>query len=193
MFSGVLQISDFLSGRSPLTIKLGIGAHMMYVQLQLSAQDVKDLQAGEVRCKAEQRGEYVSHPGSGSAWPTGFTASPAVSTSPVQANTQRPRTSFTSAAPTSHSSSTTPAVSHHQSSPHTSPRLSGCPHPSCPPPAATPVCSPAASGSSRGPRSPAPASTCTKVIFLLQNQSNLMPCLPHNVSHSNTGVQMPRF
>uniref|UniRef100_A0A3Q1BCP5 Ubiquitin-like domain-containing protein n=1 Tax=Amphiprion ocellaris TaxID=80972 RepID=A0A3Q1BCP5_AMPOC len=37
------QINDFLSGRSPLTISLGIGAHMMYVQLQLSAQDVKKL------------------------------------------------------------------------------------------------------------------------------------------------------
>ncbi|KAL6104438.1 uncharacterized protein ACO6RY_14173 [Pungitius sinensis] len=39
-----VQISDFLSGRSPLTINLGIGAHMMYVQLQLSAQNVEELQ-----------------------------------------------------------------------------------------------------------------------------------------------------
>uniref|UniRef100_A0A8C9XBH7 Midnolin-like n=1 Tax=Sander lucioperca TaxID=283035 RepID=A0A8C9XBH7_SANLU len=38
------QISDFLSGRLPLTIKLGIGAHVMYVQLQLSAQNVAELQ-----------------------------------------------------------------------------------------------------------------------------------------------------
>uniref|UniRef100_G3PR31 Midnolin n=1 Tax=Gasterosteus aculeatus aculeatus TaxID=481459 RepID=G3PR31_GASAC len=37
-------ISDFLSGRSPLTVNLGIGAHMMYVQLQLSAQNVAELQ-----------------------------------------------------------------------------------------------------------------------------------------------------
>uniref|UniRef100_A0A665X448 Ubiquitin-like domain-containing protein n=1 Tax=Echeneis naucrates TaxID=173247 RepID=A0A665X448_ECHNA len=37
-------ISDFLSGRSPLTINLGIGAQTMYVQLQLSEQDAKKLQ-----------------------------------------------------------------------------------------------------------------------------------------------------
>uniref|UniRef100_A0A3Q0SK94 Midnolin n=1 Tax=Amphilophus citrinellus TaxID=61819 RepID=A0A3Q0SK94_AMPCI len=34
-----VQISDFLSGHSPLTINLGIGAHVMCVELQLSAQD----------------------------------------------------------------------------------------------------------------------------------------------------------
>ncbi|XP_008332038.1 midnolin isoform X2 [Cynoglossus semilaevis] len=44
------QISDFLSGHSPLTINLGIGAHVMYVQLQLSEQDVKKLQEnGDLR------------------------------------------------------------------------------------------------------------------------------------------------
>lgn len=32
------QISDFLSGRSPLTLTLRVGDHMMFVQLQLSAQ-----------------------------------------------------------------------------------------------------------------------------------------------------------
>ncbi|KAM6948329.1 midnolin-B-like [Aplochiton taeniatus] len=31
------QVSDFLSGRSPLTLALGVGAHMMYVQLQLAS------------------------------------------------------------------------------------------------------------------------------------------------------------
>ncbi|XP_061551161.1 midnolin-like isoform X2 [Phycodurus eques] len=38
------EISDFLSGRSPLAIKLGMGAHTMHVQLQLSPQDVAKLQ-----------------------------------------------------------------------------------------------------------------------------------------------------
>ncbi|XP_046883159.1 LOW QUALITY PROTEIN: midnolin-like [Hypomesus transpacificus] len=33
------QVSDFLSGRSPLTLALGIGAHLMYVQLQLASQN----------------------------------------------------------------------------------------------------------------------------------------------------------
>lgn len=49
-FLTILQISDFLSGHSPLTINLGIGAHVMYVQLQLSEQDVKKLQEnGDLR------------------------------------------------------------------------------------------------------------------------------------------------
>ncbi|XP_077414166.1 midnolin-like [Vanacampus margaritifer] len=38
------EMSDFLSGRSPLAIQLGMGAHTMHVQLQLSAQDVAKLQ-----------------------------------------------------------------------------------------------------------------------------------------------------
>ncbi|KAL0201939.1 hypothetical protein M9458_005126, partial [Cirrhinus mrigala] len=31
-------VSDFLSGRSPLTLALRVGDHMMFVQLQLAAQ-----------------------------------------------------------------------------------------------------------------------------------------------------------
>ncbi|XP_061694298.1 midnolin-like [Syngnathoides biaculeatus] len=38
------EISNFLSGRSPLAIKLGMGAHTMHVQLQLTPQDVAKLQ-----------------------------------------------------------------------------------------------------------------------------------------------------
>ncbi|XP_057713624.1 midnolin-like [Corythoichthys intestinalis] len=38
------EISDFLSGRSPVVIQLGMGAHTMHVQLQLSPQDVAKLQ-----------------------------------------------------------------------------------------------------------------------------------------------------
>lgn len=34
----LLQVSDFLSGRSPLTLALRVGDHMMFVQLQLAAQ-----------------------------------------------------------------------------------------------------------------------------------------------------------
>ncbi|XP_077369785.1 midnolin-like isoform X2 [Festucalex cinctus] len=38
------EMSDFLSGRSPLAIQLRLGVHTMHVQLQLSAQDVAELQ-----------------------------------------------------------------------------------------------------------------------------------------------------
>lgn len=37
-FSSSLQVNDFLSGRSPLTLALRVGDHMMFVQLQLAAQ-----------------------------------------------------------------------------------------------------------------------------------------------------------
>ncbi|KAG7214673.1 hypothetical protein INR49_010565 [Caranx melampygus] len=72
-----VEISDFLSGRSPLTINLGVGAHTMYVQLQLSAQDVKELRQDEdVRVPSSsselepglQTSSSVTNPGFASAW-----------------------------------------------------------------------------------------------------------------------------
>ncbi|XP_026170421.1 midnolin-like [Mastacembelus armatus] len=173
-----VQISDFLSGRSPLTINLGLGTHVMYVQLQLSAQDVKKLQQDRnvtVQSSGEQHASTCS-----SSSTTGSTTSPASHTStpashtadsvgPISLSAQRPRASPTSV----------PAVNlHHHSSPHHScpphsihmpssllstPSLpSGCPHPSCPLQAATPVCAPAPIVSSPGPPSPAAASTFTE-------------------------------
>lgn len=47
MLPPVLQISEFLSGRCPLTVKLAVGAHIMYVQLQLSAKNVLALQKNQ--------------------------------------------------------------------------------------------------------------------------------------------------
>lgn len=38
LFISCSQVSDFLSGRSPLTLALRVGDHMMFVQLQLAAQ-----------------------------------------------------------------------------------------------------------------------------------------------------------
>ncbi|XP_029105102.1 midnolin-like [Scleropages formosus] len=51
------QVSDFLSGRSPLTLALRVGDHMMFVQLQLAAQ-----QAGG--SQQQQQGEGAPGPGS---------------------------------------------------------------------------------------------------------------------------------
>ncbi|GAA6234842.1 midnolin-like [Lates japonicus] len=192
-----VQIGDFLSGRSPLNINLGIGAHTMYVQLQLSAQDVKELQQdGDVRVQSSsdlQAGPptagSTSHPGTSAsarsstniAGSSTSSASQSSSPAPDPADstlyTQRPRTTFNSTAPTPHSSTTVPTVNcrHHSSLPqschsiHTSPPVcstaslpSGCPHPSCPLQAATPVCTPAPTGYSPGPPSPVPASTFEK-------------------------------
>ncbi|XP_044225052.1 midnolin-A-like [Thunnus albacares] len=170
-----VQISDFLSGRSPLTINLGIGAHMMYVQLQLSAQDVVELQQDrdsrarsssklQTRLPAEASAcSSTNTTDSTTTSPTSQISSPAPdtpdSTFPVQLSTQRP--------------TTVPAVNchRHSSSHHSCPpcstqtsatilstsSLSSCsPHPSCPRQATTPVCTP---GPSPGPSSPVPAST----------------------------------
>ncbi|XP_044075364.1 midnolin-like [Siniperca chuatsi] len=141
-----VEIGDFLSGRSPLTINLGIGAHMMYVQLQLSAQTVAELQQCR-HLRAESCSELqtglpaairMSRPDSASAWSstntTGSATSPASqtptpapdssdSTSSILFSAQTPRTSFNSTAPISHSSTTASAVNCHHHSP---------PHPSCP-------------------------------------------------------------
>ncbi|TMS10059.1 Midnolin [Larimichthys crocea] len=134
-----VQISDFLSGRSPLTINLGIGAHVMYVQLQLSAQNVAELQQQHWDLRAEGSSERqtglpttvrTSHPDSAWTNSTGSTTSPASQTSTptpdssdsassTQFSAQSPRTSSNSTAPMPHSSTTATAVNcHHHSSPH---------------------------------------------------------------------------
>lgn len=180
------QINDFLSGRSPLTINLGIGAHMMYVQLQLSAQDVKKLQQN-MDSKARSSSEHqtglktpcgVNH--SASTYTTGSTTSSAAQTpssasdSPdptSQFSPQRQRTSFSSAAPATHSSTyvQSPSSQLHSQTAHTSPHVpstpslpSGCPHPSSPLEATAPVCLTGPSDSNPGPPSPAPGSTFTE-------------------------------
>lgn len=38
LFFFISKVNDFLSGRSPLTLALRVGDHMMFVQLQLAAQ-----------------------------------------------------------------------------------------------------------------------------------------------------------
>ncbi|XP_078028981.1 midnolin-A [Epinephelus lanceolatus] len=177
-----VQISDFLSGRSPLTINLGIGAHMMYVQLQLSAQNVVALQQHQ-ELRAGSSGELqtslppatrMSHPDSRGST-ISQTSTPAPDsldfTPSIRLSAQKHKTSFNSTAPTSHSHTSAPPHrprpphSMYMSSPVLSPPSfpSGCPHPSSPPPAATPVCSAAPTCAIPGPRSPAPASTFKEV------------------------------
>ncbi|KAF7661904.1 hypothetical protein LDENG_00251260 [Lucifuga dentata] len=132
------QINDFLSGSSPLTINLGIGAHVLYVQLQLGAQNVAELQQqdpmlgsssklqsdlpepGNMTCPGPAK---VTSPANTTHIPTLLPAqtlslSPN-STSPIQVSTQKPRASFNLAAPTFLLSSRIPAVAcHDHSSPH---------------------------------------------------------------------------
>ncbi|NXY51674.1 MIDNB protein, partial [Ceuthmochares aereus] len=77
------QVNDFLSGRSPLTLALRVGDHMMFVQLQLAAQQSSgQLQHRHVIASRGEAGATASphcrtlHGGTGS----GFTRIPVVPT-----------------------------------------------------------------------------------------------------------------
>ncbi|XP_041660096.1 midnolin-like [Cheilinus undulatus] len=137
-----VQISDFLSGRSLLTLNLGIGAHVMYVQLQLSAQNVAELQQHQDFRAKSRRELQTSLPGRispsdststcFSSNTAGFTTPPASKSSSQgpnssgsqTLNSQRNRTSLNSTAPASYILPPNPANHRHCTSPH----------PSCPTP-----------------------------------------------------------
>lgn len=184
-----LQINDFLSGCSPLNINLGIGAHVMCVELQLSAQDVKELLLdSKAHGSNAQTASSTNHPHSSSWWtsttgPATTSASQASSATPFsvdalssfQFNTQGARTSLNSQNPSVPSSSIPATNSYNPSSllnshsehgsPHApSPPLPcGSPHPGSPLRATAPVCSAGPISSSPAPLSPTAASTFTEV------------------------------
>ncbi|XP_056149608.1 midnolin-A-like [Lampris incognitus] len=133
------QISDFLSGRLPLTLSLGNGAHVMYVQLQLAVQNVAGLQQQHKHPRTWSDNKVqaglmnsirLNHPGSvltrsstnTPAYPTPSPSQifPAVPHSPAssQLSSQRPTTFHlsTATATSSDLSNATPTVCHPQSS-----------------------------------------------------------------------------
>ncbi|KAM6918986.1 midnolin-A [Xenentodon cancila] len=171
-----VQINDFLSGRSPLTLNIGAGSHTMYVELQLSAQNVKELhQDKDLKAQSScnpksdlHTSSSLSHPDSPSSWSstepsTSQTSYPALnltgSKSSIQCSTQRPRISFNSPTSVPKASCHGPVSPDCSCLAHSSPSPSGFPHSSCPLQATTPVCSAGPTGSSPGPLSPASAST----------------------------------
>ncbi|XP_036702991.1 midnolin isoform X4 [Balaenoptera musculus] len=100
------QVSDFLSGRSPLTLALRVGDHMMFVQLQLAAQHAP-LQHRHVlaAAAAATRGDpsVTTTPVSSPCRPVSSAARvPPVPTSPAPASSPVTAGSFRS-----HSASTT--------------------------------------------------------------------------------------
>lgn len=141
------QINAFLSGRSPLNIIMGIGAHVMYVQLQLSEQDVAEL---------VQKQETMPQSNGG-----------------LQAQLSTLLQRNCSASSCSNTNKNRDVNSLHHSYPtqtqHAPPSHSlailfpsESPHPCSPLPAATPICTNSHTGSSNGPPSPVPASTFTE-------------------------------
>eukprot|EP00066_Takifugu_rubripes_P025518 XP_011614784.1 PREDICTED: midnolin isoform X1 [Takifugu rubripes] len=100
-----VQVRDFLSGRSPIYINLEVGTHVMYVELQLSAQDVTDLQ-----WKQDPRA-VDANAGRSNTAPTSQTFTSAQGPSLSQFSPQRPRPQFNLKGCTSVSENTTHTVS----------------------------------------------------------------------------------
>lgn len=105
-----LQVSDFLSGRSPLTLALRVGDHMMFVQLQLAAQHAPLQHRHVLAAAAAARGDpsMTTTPVSSPCRPVSSAARvPPVPSSPTPASSSVTAGSFRS-----HSASTTcPEVS----------------------------------------------------------------------------------
>ncbi|XP_042833470.1 midnolin isoform X4 [Panthera tigris] len=86
------QVSDFLSGRSPLTLALRVGDHMMFVQLQLAAQHTPlqhrhVLAAAAAAAAAARGGPSVTAPVSSPCRPVSSAARvPPVPSSPAPAS-----------------------------------------------------------------------------------------------------------
>uniref|UniRef100_A0A2K5F9X4 Midnolin n=1 Tax=Aotus nancymaae TaxID=37293 RepID=A0A2K5F9X4_AOTNA len=86
------QVSDFLSGRSPLTLALRVGDHMMFVQLQLAAQHAplqhRHVLAAAAAAAAAARGDpSIASPVSSPCRPmSSATRVPPVPTSPSPAS-----------------------------------------------------------------------------------------------------------
>lgn len=104
------QVSDFLSGRSPLTLALRVGDHMMFVQLQLAAQHAplqhRHVLAAAAAAAAAARGDSsVAAPVSSPCRPVSSAARvPPVSSSPSSPVSPSP---VTAGSFRSHAASTT--------------------------------------------------------------------------------------
>lgn len=141
------QVSDFLSGRSPLTLALRVGDHMMFVQLQLAAQHAplqhRHVLAAAAAAAAAARGDSsVATPVSSPCRPVSSAARvPPVSSSPSSPVSPSPVTAGTFQ---SHAASTT------------------CPETDCSPPASSSTTS--TPGSSPTPRSRKPGAVIESFV-----------------------------
>ncbi|XP_008835396.1 midnolin isoform X2 [Nannospalax galili] len=149
------QVSDFLSGRSPLTLALRVGDHMMFVQLQLAAQHAplqhRHVLAAAAAAAAAARGE------------SGVTATLSSPCRPVSTAARIPPVP-TSPSPTSTSPVTTGSFRSHAAS-------TSCPMDCSPaateginPGASVATTSPSTPGSSPTPRSRKPGAVIESFV-----------------------------
>lgn len=182
-----MQISEFLSGRCPLTVKLAVGAHTMYVQLQLSANNVSQLQKNQdLRAQSNAQDAppttgIISHPkinnlaattlpdyqtnerpsSSDSSFATKF--SPGPSAGAVLDSATCHRSSAQQHSPARSKQPTFPATAN---LPSASPRA----RPSCPLVADAPICTPRTIS---GQQSPTLASSLEEVCILMVSSACL--------------------
>ncbi|XP_010886228.1 midnolin [Esox lucius] len=131
------QVNDFLSGRLPLTLALRVGDHIMFVQLQLSPQNIAGPQQRPLNSRSTNRAEQV-HPGK-----SGSTRFPY--SRPHPSLFFKTPGSQEKASPATLSPDTPSSTSHVIHPPHTSIAPTSSTHPTY---------------SSPGPRIPTPATTC---------------------------------
>ncbi|XP_064335699.1 midnolin isoform X4 [Camelus dromedarius] len=143
------QVSDFLSGRSPLTLALRVGDHMMFVQLQLAAQHAplqhRHVLAAAAAAAAAARGD-----------PSMTTAPVSSPCRPVSSAARVPPVP-TSPAPTSSSPVTAGSFRSHSAS-------TTCPEMDCSPPASAGASPSSAPGSSPTSRSRKPGAVIESFV-----------------------------
>ncbi|XP_049643886.1 midnolin isoform X1 [Suncus etruscus] len=141
------QVSDFLSGRSPLTLALRVGDHMMFVQLQLAAQ----------HAPLQHRHVLAAAAAAAARGDPGVTATPVSSCRPVASAARVPPvpTSPTSASP----SPVTAGTFRSHSAPTTCPEQM-----ECSPPASSGIGPTVTPGSSAAPRSRKPGAVIESFV-----------------------------
>lgn len=180
----LLQISEILSGQCPLTVKLAVGVHIMYVQLQLSAKNEFGLLKNQnLRAQSIVQAQaappttaIINHPKIYSSATTTLPASQSNVHSITSDSSFETQSRHGSAAGTTFNETTCrQSLPHHPSPRHSrhptipvienfAPALT-CTQPSCPLPAATPVCTPDIIS---GQQSTTPASSIKPVCILVR-------------------------
>ncbi|XP_012990503.3 midnolin [Esox lucius] len=171
------QVSDFLSGRSPLTLALRVGDHMMFVQLQLAAQQSGGQQIQHRHLIARGGPEGTMGPSNGAPGGSMGGHHPRVPTPHHNPHHHphacpHPSPHLSQPHPVSHTSSAAPpSAPSHQHSPPMYPASSSS-HCASPPPAPRPTQLPASLFS----RSHQPSSGRPSPAAVPQSTHNPVPC-----------------
>ncbi|KAI8510138.1 hypothetical protein Bbelb_125660 [Branchiostoma belcheri] len=103
------QVNDFLSGRSPLTLALRVGDHMMFVQLQLAAHQIPASHQPANQGAAYKR--FATTNSKSSSFSSAAATAKSTTTATPLSSRHHPSKSFTSSASSSSSSSSSSTTS----------------------------------------------------------------------------------